>query len=436
MKSNTTSLVAASFISSVCTAGTIFLIQYLHKRKAIQKLKKEFSNTIAFNNNNNNKGELNEDFIREVLSRNYSFLGEEKMNKIRKSFVIVVGVGGVGSHAAHMLLRSGVGKIRIIDFDEVSTSSLNRHSVATKADIGKPKVIAMQEHFKNIYPFAKVEAKVALFSAENAASLLEGNPDFVLDCIDNIHTKLDLIEYCVKNKINIISSAGAGAKCDPSRIQIADISDTKEDPLARATRIELKKRGIKNGVPVVYSTEKPGEVKLLPLPDELYGKQIEGNPPNFRTRVLPVFGTIPALFGDAVATYVLTKLADWPIKPLAIKMREGTYARLHKEYACKENHFFNNKEPINITISDIAFIFEEIWNGRSALSGDLNKLTLTRWDRTQPPSLNNIICLTKAEAQKHDALTVKPEEYYDQKFIDFVKAKFKEESELNQWRNL
>jgi len=434
MKSDTTTLITASLISSACTASTIFLIQHLLKRKEIQKLKREFSNAIAFNSTN--KSELNEDYIREVLSRNYSFFGEEKMEKVRKSFVIVVGVGGVGSHAAHMLMRSGVGKIRIIDFDEVSVSSLNRHSVATKADVGKPKVVAMQEHFKEIYPFANVEAKVALFSADNAGSLLEGNPDYVLDCIDNIQTKLDLIEYCVKNNINIISSTGAGAKCDPSRIQIADISDTKEDPLARTTRRELRKRGIESGVPVVYSTEKPGNVKLLPLPDELYGKQIEGNPPNFRSRVLPVFGTIPAMFGNAMATYVLTKLADWPIKPLAVKMREATYARLYKDYAGREQHVFNNNDPLKITTSDIGYIFEEIWNGRSALSGNLNKLALTRWDRSQPPSLQNIICLTKAEAEKHDKLTVKPEEYYDQAFIDLVKAKFKEESELSQWRNL
>ncbi|ORX52609.1 hypothetical protein BCR36DRAFT_270291, partial [Piromyces finnis] len=369
------------------------------KRKEIQKLKREFSNAIAFNPTN--KDELNEDYIREVLSRNYSFFGEEKMEQIRNSFVIVVGVGGVGSHAAHMLMRSGVGKLRIIDFDEVSITSLNRHAVATKADVNKPKVIAMQEHFKEIYPFAKVEAIVDLFNIDKADSLLDGKPDYVLDCIDNIQTKLDLIEYCVKHNIKIISSTGAGAKCDPSRIQIADISDTKEDPLARATRRELRKRGIESGVPVVYSTEKPGSVKLLPLPDELYGKQIEGNPPNFRARVLPVFGTIPAMFGNAIATYVLTQLADWPIKPLAIKNRDATYTRLHKDYAGREQHVFNNNDPLKFTTNDIGYIFEEIWSGRSALSGNLNKLTLTRWDRSQPPSLQNIICLTKAEAEKH-----------------------------------
>jgi len=130
MKPENNSLITASVISSVCTASTIFIIQYLLKRKELQKLKREFSNAVAFKSNR--KSELNEDFIRETLSRNYSFFGEEKMNKIRKSFVIVVGVGGVGSHAAHMLMRSGVGKLRIIDFDEVSISSLNRHSVATK----------------------------------------------------------------------------------------------------------------------------------------------------------------------------------------------------------------------------------------------------------------------------------------------------------------
>lgn len=433
--SNKTKLITTALLASACTASAILLLQYIIKKREIKKLKREFSNVIASNPKNSNKNEkIDEDLIREILARNYSFFGEEKMKKIRDSFIVVVGVGGVGSHAAHMLMRSGVGKIRIIDFDEVTLSNLNKHSIAIKDDIGTPKVIAIQKHFKEIYPFANIEAKVALFNTESAPSLLEGNPDFVLDCIDNINTKLDLIQYCVKNGINIISSASSGAKCDPSRILIADISDTQEDPLARATRRELRKRGIGSGIPIVFSTEKPNSIELILKSKELYEKTTEGIPKDFKTSVLPVLGTIPALFGNEMATYVLIKLADWPLKPLTIKTREATYTKLYKDYCGREQYVFNNNDPLKMDVNDIGYIFEEIWNGRSALSGNLNKLTLTRWDRTQPPSFENIICLTKIEAEKHDKLEGKIEDNYSQEFIELVKLRFNEEHELEQWR--
>ncbi|KAJ1018655.1 hypothetical protein NDA13_006345 [Ustilago tritici] len=185
-----------------------------------------------------------ESLIREQLSRNYSFLGEDGMKAIRNSFVIVVGAGGVGSWAALMLLRSGVSKLRLIDFDQVSLSSLNRHACATLQDVGRPKVVCCAEMFAQIAPWAKLEAWVELFRADEAERLLGGNPTYVVDAIDNIDTKVDLLRFCAERKIKVISSMGAGAKSDPSRIQISDISVTSEDPLARSVRRRLRALGL------------------------------------------------------------------------------------------------------------------------------------------------------------------------------------------------
>ncbi|KAJ9475739.1 tRNA threonylcarbamoyladenosine dehydratase 1 [Pseudozyma hubeiensis] len=185
-----------------------------------------------------------ESLIREQLSRNYSFLGEEGMTAVRNSFVIVVGAGGVGSWAALMLLRSGVSKLRLIDFDQVSLSSLNRHACATLEDVGRPKVVCCAEKFAQIAPWAKLEAWVELFRGDEAERLLGGNPTYVVDAIDNIDTKVDLLRFCAERKIKVISSMGAGAKSDPSRIQISDISVTSEDPLARSVRRRLRALGL------------------------------------------------------------------------------------------------------------------------------------------------------------------------------------------------
>ncbi|SNX86882.1 uncharacterized protein MEPE_05591 [Melanopsichium pennsylvanicum] len=184
-----------------------------------------------------------ESLIREQLSRNYSFLGEEGMTAIRNSFVIVVGAGGVGSWAALMLLRSGVSKLRLIDFDQVSLSSLNRHACATLEDVGRPKVVCCAEKLAQIAPWAKLEAWVELFRGDEAERLLGGNPTYVVDAIDNIDTKVDLLRFCAERKIKVISSMGAGAKSDPSRVQISDISVTSEDPLARSVRRRLRALG-------------------------------------------------------------------------------------------------------------------------------------------------------------------------------------------------
>lgn len=122
----------------------------------------------------------------------------------------VVGLGGVGSHCANMLVRSGVGRIRLIDFDQVSLSSLNRHALAEISDVGLPKVETMRRHLQNIVPWCQVEAYQEMFKMEDAERLLlrNGTPNFVIDCIDDVNTKAELIVFCLKNNLEVITSMG------------------------------------------------------------------------------------------------------------------------------------------------------------------------------------------------------------------------------------
>jgi tRNA A37 threonylcarbamoyladenosine dehydratase len=188
--------------------------------------------------------------------------------KLENSFVVVVGLGGVGSHAVNMLARSGVSRLRIIDFDQVTLSSLNRHAVATMEDVGLSKAEVLKRTLLKIVPWCDIEAIAEMFKGEAADRLLGGKPDFVLDCIDDVSTKAELIAYCVNNGIKVLTSMGAGGKADPTRIRIASLADCIHDPLASKIKWKLKKHNVQSeDVLSVFSIEKP-LVELLPLDEE------------------------------------------------------------------------------------------------------------------------------------------------------------------------
>ena len=198
-----------------------------------------------------------DEILAEHFTRNVQFFGSTAQQRVSSVFVVVVGLGGVGSHCAHMLLRSGVSRMRLIDFDQISLSSLNRHALGTRQDVGSYKAECLAKHFRKIFPEAQLETKVAMFEKTVEDELLKGEPDFVVDCIDNVDTKVDLLAACVRKNINVLASGGAGAKCDPTRIKIVDIRESVVDPLARAVRHRLKQvHGIESGIPVLLSTEK------------------------------------------------------------------------------------------------------------------------------------------------------------------------------------
>jgi len=224
-----TPVVRASAATFVATAAAFTVGLEIRERLRVRRLKDEitkdfesgvgteFETSFGDSSDQFSRGvkearPIDESLVREQLTRNYSFFGEEKMEKVRKGFIIVIGLGGVGSHAAQMLARTGVGRIRLVDFDQVTLSSLNRHAVATQADVGIPKAVCMKNHLARICPFVDVEIAVEVFNTESSSRLLAGNPDWVLDCIDNIDTKTDLIAYCYENSIPVISSMGSGTK--------------------------------------------------------------------------------------------------------------------------------------------------------------------------------------------------------------------------------
>jgi tRNA threonylcarbamoyladenosine dehydratase len=186
-------------------------------------------------------------------------IGAEGLAALEASTVAVVGLGGVGSWAAEALARSGVGGLLLVDDDSVCVTNINRQLVATRGTIGRSKAEVMRERVLDINPGLRVEALREYYSAATAAAILRPGLSFVLDAIDSVASKLDLITRATAAGIPLVSSMGAGNKLDPSRVELADISETSICPLARWMRKELRKRGIER-LTVVYSREPPLEV--------------------------------------------------------------------------------------------------------------------------------------------------------------------------------
>lgn len=194
-------------------------------------------------------------------TRTEALLGIEALEKLKKSTVAIFGIGGVGGYVAEALARSGVGQLELVDHDTVSVSNINRQIVALRSTVGKYKVDVMRERILDINPEAEVVAHKCFYLPETANQFDFAKYDYVVDCIDTVTGKLQLIEAAKAAQVPIISSMGAGNKLDPTAFEVADISKTSVCPLAKVMRRELKKRNIKN-VKVVYSKEEPVEAKI------------------------------------------------------------------------------------------------------------------------------------------------------------------------------
>lgn len=189
------------------------------------------------------------------FSRNELLVGEAGIEKLRNSSVAIIGLGGVGSYAAEAICRAGVGRITLVDFDDICLTNINRQLHALDGTVGKSKVVVMTERLRLINPDAELLPFKEFYGAETSDLLLSSRFDYVLDAIDHITSKLHLIATCRQRGVPIISSMGAAAKLDPTKITVADISRTHTCRMARAVRKLLKQRGISQGVKVVYSTE-------------------------------------------------------------------------------------------------------------------------------------------------------------------------------------
>ena len=190
------------------------------------------------------------------FSRTELLLGKEAMDKLKNSRVAVFGIGGVGGYTVEALVRSGVGAIDLIDDDKVCLTNLNRQIIATRKTVGKYKAEVMRDRILEINPEADVRIHKCFFLPENADDFPFGEYDYIVDAVDTVTAKIELVMKAKEKDIPIISSMGAGNKLDGSQFKVADIYKTKVCPLAKVMRRELKKRGVKK-LKVVYSEEIP-----------------------------------------------------------------------------------------------------------------------------------------------------------------------------------
>lgn len=196
----------------------------------------------------------------EQFVRTEMLLGTETMEKLKNAHVAVFGVGGVGGYVVEALARSGVGEFDLIDNDTVALSNINRQIIATHSSVGKYKVDVMKERILDINPDAKVTVHKCFFLPENSADFDFSKYTYIVDAIDTVTAKIELIIKAKEAGVPIISSMGTGNKLDPSKLEITDIYKTEMCPLARVMRTELKKRKIPK-LKVVYSKEQPIKVQ-------------------------------------------------------------------------------------------------------------------------------------------------------------------------------
>jgi tRNA threonylcarbamoyladenosine dehydratase len=245
------------------------------------------------------------------FDRTARMIGDQGVARLAASTVTVIGMGGVGSFAAEALARSGVGRLILVDFDRICVTNTNRQVHALKGTLGKPKVAVMAERLRAINPEANVEPRAEFYSARTSTSLLVPEPDVVVDAIDNVTAKLHLLATCVRERIRIVSSMGAAARLDPTRVRVADLSQTRVDPFARDLRKGLrKKHGIdctqRVGVWAVFSEELPLAPQALAYDTDGFlcvcpGGQNGLNDCDHRHRVDGSVAFVPAAFGLAAA---------------------------------------------------------------------------------------------------------------------------------------
>ncbi len=232
------------------------------------------------------------------LERTEMLIGRQSLNKLQNSKVLVVGLGGVGSYAAEMICRSGIGSLTIVDGDQVHLSNINRQLLALNSSIGKPKALLMGERLKDINPDLKLTVINENIKDDRMIEILDYGYDYVVDAIDTLSPKIFLIWHTMQRKYPLVSSMGSGGKTDPLKIRITDISETTDCPLARILRKRLHKLGVREGFRAVWSPETIDKSKIKPVSDEQNKASIVGT-----------ISYVPAAFGIACASVVIRDLA-------------------------------------------------------------------------------------------------------------------------------
>lgn len=248
-------------------------------------------------------------------------VGREGYARLGQASVCVIGLGGVGSYAAEALVRSGVGHLTLVDFDDVCITNLNRQLHATRKTVGRKKAVLMGERAKAINPKCDVRVIEQFYNRETHDEILDRDYDYVLDCIDNMTAKVYLLGSCVRDGRPVISAMGAGGRLDPTRIQVSDLSQTHTDPFARLVRDLLKPLGITSGIECVWTDEPAntldGEAQdafrcICPNKDANTVHSCEA-----RHQIQGSVGWMPPMFGMMMAGVVVNRLLDRPVRGAA-----------------------------------------------------------------------------------------------------------------------
>jgi tRNA A37 threonylcarbamoyladenosine dehydratase len=261
------------------------------------------------------------------FDRTARLLGDDGVARLERSTVTVFGIGGVGSFAAEALVRSGVGRMILVDYDRICVTNVNRQLHAQKGTLGKSKVAVMAERLRLINPDAVIETRAEFYGPETSARLLVPEPDVVIDAIDNMAAKMHLIATCLRDKLRCVSAMGAAARLDPTQVRIADLSETRVDPFARDLRRNLRrKHGIDCtrplGVWAVFSEETPIAPQALAYDDGAFRCVCPGgdngvNDCEHRNRIEGSVAFVPSVFGAAAASLAVKLLCGLPLpRPL------------------------------------------------------------------------------------------------------------------------
>ncbi len=256
------------------------------------------------------------------FDRSARLLGDRGMVALQDAHVIVFGVGGVGSFAVEALARTGVGRLTLVDFDDICVTNTNRQIHTVKGVVGEPKVDVMAERCRLINPRIRVETREAFYSAETSDELLADPPDFVVDAIDNVTAKCHLLDTLKRRGIPCVTSLGAAAKTDPTQIRTADLKDTYNDPFARDIRRILRKKygwvmDEPTGIPAVFSIQRPVAPTALYYDQKAGGfqcvcppKEDRGHTCEDRVQVEGSLGFVTGAFGLACASVAVKQLTD------------------------------------------------------------------------------------------------------------------------------
>ena len=245
-------------------------------------------------------------------------VGREGYARLQASSACVVGLGGVGSYAAEALARAGVGHLTIVDFDDVCITNLNRQLHATRKTVGQKKAELMGERIRTINPKIDVRVLPLFYNRDTRDEVLDREYDLVLDCIDNVTAKVDLLSTCHQRGLRVVSAMGAGGRMDPTRIRVTDLSETHTDPFARAVRDLLRMLGVTEGIECVWTDEPPNtldaEVEegfrcICPNKDQNTVHSCEA-----RNQIQGTVSWMPSMFGLTMAGVGANRLLERPVR--------------------------------------------------------------------------------------------------------------------------